>query len=101
MGVVAGMIKNTIFAASSDETRHVLNGVFWSAKKGVLEMVSTDGRRLAVCTKKILPKDREFSVIVPTKVLSELLRLITLFEIKDNSEEKILISDGESNHIPT
>ena len=37
------MVKKTIFAASSDETRHVLNGVFWSAKKGQLEMVATSG----------------------------------------------------------
>ncbi|MEK7384645.1 MAG: DNA polymerase III subunit beta, partial [Elusimicrobiota bacterium] len=49
--LIGGMIKKTIFAASSDETRHVLNGVFWSAKKGILEMVSTDGRRLAVMVK--------------------------------------------------
>ncbi len=95
-GVVAGMIQKTIFAASSDETRHVLNGVFWAAKKGTLEMVSTDGRRLAVCSKKVIPKDREFSVIVPTKVLSELLRLITLLEIKENDDEKILIAVTEN-----
>jgi|CXWL01.1.fsa_nt_gi DNA polymerase-3 subunit beta len=91
-GVVAGMVKKTIFAASSDETRHVLNGVFWSAKKGVLEMVSTDGRRLAVCAKKIIPKDKEFSVIVPTKVLAELLRLVSLLEIAENDDEKILVA---------
>ncbi len=91
-GVVAGMVKKTIFAASSDETRHVLNGVFWAAKKGVLEMVSTDGRRLAVCAKNIIPKDKEFSVIVPTKVLTELLRLVALLDISENDEEKILVA---------
>ena len=91
-GVVAAMVKKTIFAASSDETRHVLNGVFWAAKKGVLEMVSTDGRRLAVCAKKILPKDKEFAVIVPTKVLAELLRLTTMLEIAENDEEKMLVA---------
>ncbi len=95
-GVVAGMIRKTIFAASSDETRHVLNGVFWAAKKGTLEMVSTDGRRLAVCAKKIISKDREFSVIVPTKVLSELLRLIALFEIEGSDDEKMLIAVTEN-----
>src|SRR3989339_691804 len=40
MGVVLDMVRKTIFAASSDETRHVLNGVLWSAKTGVLEMVA-------------------------------------------------------------
>ncbi len=96
VGVVVGMIKKTIFAASSDETRHVLNGVFWAAKNGLLEMVSTDGRRLAVCAKKIISKDQEFSVIVPTKVLSEILRLVTLLAIKENNEEKILIAVTEN-----
>jgi len=90
--LVGGMIKKTIFAASSDETRHVLNGVFWSAKKGTLEMVSTDGRRLAVMAKNILPKDKEFTVIVPTKVLAEFLRLLGVLGIEDGSEEKMLVA---------
>ena len=90
--VVGEMVRKTIFAASSDETRHVLNGVFWAAKKGTLEMVATDGRRLAVCAKKILPKDKEFSVIVPTKVLAEFLRLLTVLEIKEGDQENMLVS---------
>ena len=91
-GVIASMVKKTIFAASSDETRHVLNGVFWAAKKGTLEMVSTDGRRLAVCAKKILPKDKEFAVIVPTKVLAELMRVTTMLEIAEKDDEKMLVA---------
>ena len=90
--VVGEMVRKTIFAASSDETRHVLNGVFWSAKKGALEMVATDGRRLAVVGKKILPKDKEFAVIVPTKVLSEFLRLLSVLEIQDGDAEKMLVA---------
>ncbi len=93
--VIGEMVRKTIFAASSDETRHVLNGVFWSARKGNLEMVSTDGRRLAVCAKKILPKDKEFAVIVPTKVLSEFLRLLGLLDVKD-AEEMMLVSVTEN-----
>jgi DNA polymerase-3 subunit beta len=89
--LVGRMIEKTIFAASTDETRHVLNGVFWSAKNGALEMVSTDGRRLAVIVKKILPKDKEFTIIVPIKVLTELLRLLGALGIKGGSEEKMLL----------
>lgn len=88
--IIAEMIKNTIFATSSDETRHVLNGVFWSGKKGFLEMVATDGRRLAVTGKKVLPTDKDFKIIVPTKILAEILRLLNAREGKD-SNEKILI----------
>lgn len=88
--VMAEMIEKTIFAASTDETRHILNGVFWNAKKGNLEMVATDGRRLSIINKKILPPDYNFSVIVPTKILSELGHIL-------NSREKAKVK--ESLHI--
>ncbi len=70
------MVEKTVFSASTDDTRHVLNGVFWSVKKGVFEMVATDGRRLSVISKKALPIDRDFQVIVPTKVLAELQKVL-------------------------
>ncbi|MBI4371241.1 MAG: DNA polymerase III subunit beta [Elusimicrobia bacterium] len=94
--VVGDMVRKTIFAASSDETRHVLNGVFWSAKNGVLEMVSTDGRRLAVVSKTMLPKEKEFTVIVPTKVLAEFLRLLGVLGIQDGDEEKMLVAVSDN-----
>ena len=94
--LVGEMVRKTIFAASSDETRHVLNGVFWAAKKGALEMVATDGRRLAVVSKKILPKEKEFSVIVPTKVLAEFLRLLSVLEIQDGDAEKMMVAVTEN-----
>ena len=91
MGLVCDMVKKTIFAASSDETRHVLNGVFWSAKKGTLEMVATDGRRLAIVGRKGVVKDREFQIIVPTKVLGELLRLLGSLDVKPDTQEKLQV----------
>ena len=86
------MVKKTIFSASSDETRHVLNGVFWSAKKGVLEMVATDGRRLSIAGKKGVLKDREFQIIVPTKVLAELLRLLGSCEDKNEADQTLQLA---------
>lgn len=74
---LADMLRKTIFAASSDETRYVLNGVFWLGAGGNLELVATDGRRLAVAKRKCLPNEREFRAIVPTKILNEVLRLAT------------------------
>ncbi|MBI4051964.1 MAG: DNA polymerase III subunit beta, partial [Elusimicrobia bacterium] len=69
------MVRKTIFAASTDETRYVLNGVLWVAFRGALEMVATDGRRLAVIRRKGIPEEKEFKVIVPVKILHEFLRL--------------------------
>ncbi|MBI5241381.1 MAG: DNA polymerase III subunit beta [Elusimicrobia bacterium] len=91
MGMVLDMVKKTIFAASSDETRHVLNGVLWSAKKGVLEMVATDGRRLSIVSRKGVLKDRDFQIIVPTKVLSELLRLLGSLDVKPDAQENLQV----------
>lgn len=94
--LIGDMVKKTIFAASSDETRHVLNGVFWSSKKGILEMVATDGRRLAVVSQPVVPKDKEFQIIVPTKILSEFLRLLNTLDIKADSAEKMQVSITEN-----
>src|SRR6476661_4675781 len=44
---VKGMMKKTSFAISTDESRYVLNGIFISLKDHKMNMVATDGRRLA------------------------------------------------------
>jgi DNA polymerase-3 subunit beta len=92
-GELASMVKKTIFAASSDETRYVLNGVFWVAAEGALTMVATDGRRLATAERAILPKDKEFRAIIPTKILQELIRLVNSME---NPDEKLSVSITEN-----
>ena len=76
------MIEKTIFAASADETRPVLNGVLWRIddRDGVGEttMVATDGHRLA----RIIAQLPEFAgkraeAILPPKVLNQFVRLIS------------------------
>lgn len=88
------MIRKTLIAASSDESRHVLNGTFWVAHEGSLEMVATDGRRLAVIQRECLPKEKAFRVIVPTKILAELLRLLS--QEKAGPEEKVQVAVTEN-----
>ena len=39
------MMKKTSFAISTDESRYVLNGIFFSLKDHKITMVATDGRR--------------------------------------------------------
>jgi len=94
--IFADMVRKTIFAASSDETRHVLNGVYWVAKKGSLDMVATDGRRLSIICNNLMPKDKDFQIIVPTKVLSELLRLLSALDVKMDSGEKLHLGVTEN-----
>lgn len=81
------MIHKTIFAVSTDETRYVLNGVFFQAEGGKIRMVATDGHRLAFIQKKLEGKaDEKCNVIIPTKTLNELSKVIS--DISKGKEEK-------------
>lgn len=66
------MIRKTIFSVSTEETRYVLNGVYFEIKKDEMKMVATDGRRMAYITDSIKCPFEKKDVIVPHKVLAEL-----------------------------
>jgi DNA polymerase-3 subunit beta len=71
------MLNRTSFAASSDETRYVLNGIFFSLKEHKVTLVATDGRRLAMTDEEVdLPEQSVGDFIVPTKAVNELKRLL-------------------------
>jgi len=80
-------IDRTSFAASTDETRYNLNGVFFEPKGPVLTMVATDGHRLAL-SEKPLAGDYALKrgVILPRKGLHELKKLLS--ESVDAAAEK-------------
>lgn len=71
------MLKKTCFAVSNDETRYVLNGILFLLSGGELRMVATDGRRLAYITRNGAQKDLSASVIIPSKAIAEILRLLS------------------------
>jgi DNA polymerase III subunit beta len=73
------LISHVSFAASTEETRPILNGVLWQLNPGEMRMVATNGHRLAKMT---LPVDRGPSapaaeLIVHPKALSQVQRLFT------------------------
>jgi DNA polymerase III subunit beta len=72
---LAEMIGRVIHAVSADATRFVLNGVLVRAKGGRLEVVATDGKRLARATRDSVDGKCEF--VLPTKSASELLRILS------------------------
>ena len=70
-------LKKTAYAISTDETRYVLNGILFSFKEGKLTMVATDGRRLALVDIELeYPPENAVEIIVPTKCVTELSRLL-------------------------
>jgi DNA polymerase III subunit beta len=68
-------------ASSQDESRAVMTGIHLTLEKGSLNLVATDGRRLA-CVRKLvevpLIGEEKLSVVVPARALIELSRLINV-----------------------
>ncbi len=74
------MIERTMYAASADETRYNLNGVFveYLGESGKLRMVATDGHRLAYVDRPLGVEVQGLArgVIIPRKGLTEFKRLV-------------------------
>lgn len=84
-------LKKTAYAISTDETRYVLNGILCSFKDSKLTLVATDGRRLALVDIELeFPRSDETEIIVPTKAVSELQRLLT-----DDGELKMSVGENQ------
>ena len=74
---LTSMLKSVSYAQSSDETRYILNGVYFNFRDGKLSLVATDGRRLALISKELeVPADSAGSIILPAKTVSELTRML-------------------------
>ncbi|MDR2644424.1 MAG: DNA polymerase III subunit beta [Endomicrobium sp.] len=76
----ASILKKTVFAVSKDAQRYVLNGVYFILEENTLKMVATDGRRLAYATAnevKGIKSQTKIKVIVPTKAITDILRLLS------------------------
>ena len=74
------MIGKTSFAVSKDDTRPVLNGVLWHIDSEGMEMVATDGSRLACYRRSLdvqVQSDQEAGVIVPPQALAQMGKLLS------------------------
>src|SRR5437867_210476 len=93
---IRGMLKKTAFAISTDESRYVLNGIFFSLKEHKLTMVATDGRRLALVDEEIdLAANSQAEFIVPAKAVNELTRLL-----QDKGDIEIKFSENKAAFTP-
>jgi DNA polymerase-3 subunit beta len=94
--VLGEMIDKTMYAASADETRYNLNGVYLEllAETGKLRMVATDGHRLAYVDRTLGGSidGLEKGVIIPRKGLAELKHLVD----EDDADELELGFEGNS-----
>ncbi|WP_132747618.1 DNA polymerase III subunit beta [Scopulibacillus darangshiensis] len=87
------LIRQTVFAVSTSETRPVLTGVNWNIQNGKLDCVATDSHRLA--SRSVAVESAENAtyrnIVIPGKSLNELSKILD-----DNSGEAVSIVITES-----
>ncbi|MGE5675765.1 MAG: DNA polymerase III subunit beta [Mycobacterium leprae] len=72
------LLRQTAFAAGHDETKPWLTGVFFKLSENRLTGTATDGVRIAFAeTDADNPSGHTFSVIIPSRSLNELTRLLS------------------------
>ncbi len=80
------ILKRTIFSISNDENRPIYNGALLKVEDNILTVVAIDGFRLSL-RKNLSEKNiNNFKAIIPGKVLSELLKILT-----ENEEDNVKI----------
>ncbi|MCA1011847.1 DNA polymerase III subunit beta [Halobacillus halophilus] len=86
--LLKNLIRQTVFAVSTSETRPILTGVHVRIENGELEFIATDSHRLA--SRKIPLENPEGKnlppVVIPGKSLTELNKIL------DDSEDTIEVS---------
>jgi len=69
------MVQQSVFAVSDDETRYYMNGVYMEKAEDRINMVATDGRRLAFVGKSADKKIHDFNgIIIPPKILQTIIK---------------------------
>ncbi|MBN9388478.1 MAG: DNA polymerase III subunit beta [Chloroflexi bacterium] len=107
ISVEAGVLKEAInqvaFAASTDETRPVLTGIFANFSGNKVVLAAADSFRLAVRTATLASEvGQAFTAILPSRAMTELARIIpdddSLVEISVNANKSQALFKTETVH---
>lgn len=97
--ILSGLIAQTTFAISNEESRYTLNGALAILKSETMIMVATDGHRLALaeadCKLEGLPG--ELRALVPKKALAEIVRLVAEAGQPADGEADLEFAQDESH----
>lgn len=74
------LISHVAFAASTEESRPILNGVLWELREDKMRMVATNGHRLARMDVPVSGGTASADLIVPPKALEQIRRLFDVSE---------------------
>ena len=73
---ISGLIRPVQFAASTEETRMILNGILLKAAGSKIFSAATDGHRLGYKSlERVVPPSLENGIVLPNKVLQHILHL--------------------------
>lgn len=86
--VLKQSLQQTVFAASSDDTRPVLTGVYMHSFEGKIYLVATDSYRLA--ERQLLASKDLAQLIVPASSMADVLRILS-----DHNEAETSITFDE------
>lgn len=70
-------VERVAFASAKDSLRPVLTGVLWEFGKKKIRLVATDGFRLAVEELSVETKNEPVNLLVPSRVVMEVVRLVS------------------------
>ena len=71
------MIKRTIFAVSTEESRPIFTGCLIETENNKLNIVAVDGFRLALRSVYLTQKTNDFNAVIPGKTLNEVSKIIS------------------------
>ncbi|MDR3588727.1 MAG: DNA polymerase III subunit beta [Negativicutes bacterium] len=74
--VLRELIKKTVFACASDEARPIFTGGLLEVEDAEIRMVATNTHRLALKREKLDESKNNVKMIIPSKILNELARLL-------------------------
>lgn len=89
-------LQQVIMAASNDESRPVLTGVYWHSHEGQLYLVATDSYRLA--EKALMKTALDIDLLMPASALQDLLRLLSDFDdevLVTHDDQQVLFQVGD------
>lgn len=93
-GSLSQLVARTLFATARETSRYAINGVLMKRDGKRLEMVATDGRRLAVARAALSASDKDqkaVQCIIPSKALNMMQRLV-----QENEEAvQVAITDNQ------
>lgn len=91
-GTLDTLIARTLFAAARENSRYAINGVLLVRDGKKLDLIATDGRRLAKCHATIDSKGDPAQCIIPSKALSMIQKLTA----DENEAVHIAVTDNQA-----